>query len=251
MTMKSLFAATLIATSAVGATLFVIRPAPELPQAIGMSALETAEIRAELQKLRGEFTAIAAAPTPTADDAPADRSNDAKYVAMTVRLADTERQLAALQRSTGAMPSGAPDLSQEEQVAAARAAREELEQQEEAHTLALQNALEAQFFGEDLDPQWARQTQESISRDFLGGGFSGSQLTELQCQSNLCRMQVHSTDGKAHERMIMGYTNIDAFANSQVFWSRDDQPDGSSLTTLYLMREGSTVPAVEQLAKSG
>ncbi|MGQ0622836.1 MAG: hypothetical protein ACT4QA_23515 [Panacagrimonas sp.] len=57
-------------------------------------------------------------------------------------------------------------------------------------------------------------------------------------------MQVHSDNQKAHEQLITGYSGIDAFANAQAFWKREDQPDGSSVTTLYLIREGNPLPGI-------
>lgn len=250
--MKTKLAIAVFAFAAAAATLILSQwPTAPLPSP-GMPSRESAEIRAELKALRDELAAIPPALAPVVTGvASAPDASHAKYAAIVARLADAERQLAALQRGPGSAPAAAPDMSLEQHADAARAAKEERRQQEEAHTVALQNALESQLFDETLDPQWARQTQESISRGLLDDAFSGNQLTDLQCQSSLCRMQVHSADRQAQERLIIGYGNIDAFHNSQAYWQRQDRPDGSSVTTLYLMREGSTLPAVRHVGKSG
>ncbi|MGQ0622792.1 MAG: hypothetical protein ACT4QA_23290 [Panacagrimonas sp.] len=249
--MKTKFAVAACALAAVVTTLAVSQWPTEPPHP-DMSPSESAEIRAELRALRDELAAIPpVSPSPATGRVLSSEASNAKYAAILARLADAERQLAALQRGPGAAPARASEPGPDEQAEAARVLREERRQQDEAYALGLQNALESQLFDESLDPQWARQTQESISRGLLATAFSGNQLTDLRCQSSLCRMQVRSADRQAQERLIMGYGDIDAFHDSQAYWQRQDQPDGSSVTTLYMMREGAALPTVQRVGKSG
>lgn len=231
---KALAATIAIVAAAAGASLLLVRTRPEAPQSARVEESEFSRIRADIERVRAER---AVPPAPGVDDA--------KYAAILARLSEAERKLVALRRGHAeSAPSRTQELDIEERAAAAQATRERLQQQQEAQTLALQNALESRLFDEALDPQWARQTQDAISRGLLDPAFSGNQLTDLKCQSSVCRMQVYSAHQKAHEQLIAGYSSIDAFANAQAFWKREDQPDGSSVTILYLMREGTPLPGI-------
>lgn len=248
---RFLVASTLMAVAAVGTTVLLLQPHSEIQASAVQAVSDSAELRAELEQLRRQVAAMRSTPRPNALRREQSVSSNPATAALIARLADAERQLAALQRSAGAGSSPVSSVNPEERAQAARQSREDAIERDEAYTVALQNALESRFFDENLDPHWAKATQDSISRGLLDQSFSGNQLSEVQCQSSLCRMEIRSASHQAQERLMEGYVSLEAFANNYVFSKRNDQPDGSSVTTVYLMREGSTMPSVPRPGQRG
>lgn len=236
--------ATSAATLAIGAGIWFC--APDRPDALAApqphraaaehSIPEISVLRAQVADLRRQLEAQAQAQTASAGPDPAG-------ALLALRVAKAERQLAELSLARATNP--ASSVPPREQASLAQDAIAAVQQEETATTQALQTTLEARLYDENLDPRWAREQEDRISRDLTSEILAGNQLSGVQCQSSLCRMEIHSVDLDAQERLASGYGNLSAFADSQVFWKREQQSDGSMVTQLYLMREGQALPSVQ------
>jgi hypothetical protein len=236
----------LAAVIAVAATLLLLdQPAESHRSAPTAITADPLQIRSELASLRRDLNSIADAVPQRGRNAP--EGVDAARIL--TRLAELEGRLDQLADSPARTTSRSATPA--EVTSTDPDAYEDLRRRQEARSAALQQALESRFYEEPLDPQWARQTEASISRSLQEESFAGNQIGDLECQASLCRLQVHSADRQAQERFVAHYGNSPAFANTQAFWRRDDRPDGSSVTTLYVMREGLALPDADRVTPAG
>lgn len=210
----------------------------------GEDSAALADVRAEVAQLK---TALESAPggersTESAlrQSTAAPLASDPAVLARLARAEDLIRQLGATTASAAAGSLDPADGSASAE--ATEAARRDSLAQDEQRIDALQNSLETQLGTEYRDPQWAPAMEDRLTVALAAETFSGNQISDLRCQSNLCRMEVHSADNTAHGRFVDSYGNLDTFAGTQVFWRRTENGDGSYTTAMYVTRAGTTLP---------
>lgn len=147
-----------------------------------------------------------------------------------------QRELAALQSPiTGNAVSGGLDPSSPEDIA----------ESEDAQLAARASFLDATFMAERADPTWSMVAAESVSRDLPSNALQNNQVSDVACQSSLCRIQATHTDINAEQTFLMELGNLHAFRNGEAFLVTTSRQDGSLATTIYVSRSGQNLPAAE------
>lgn len=250
MRVKTMVTLGLVSTAVVGASLVAFWrlsaehvEKPELPGAfatvtttptVDSEALRS--IQQQLEKLSGEV---------------AEARQLAKAAAMPyvrhleTRMSQVQTQLDALRAIQGAVPSGneagKPPVQPVEPVLPV--SPEALQTRERQQTQRIIASLDTHLRSETYDAQWAPQTELDIAAVFTGATATvESTLHHLACQATLCRLEVSHMDSEAERTFMIHLGQLAAFMNSEAFYERSEQEDGSIATVVYAVRQGHRLP---------
>ena len=243
MQMKSYAIITAAALAAIGAGAF-LWSRTEVTTAQDPAALS--ESRAEVARLRAELSAKS---NPPQDPRAADEARLSSGVMQ--RLALLEQKLAASPAIDGAAPDSAmpqEPLETEAEAARAMAEREAQIARNEAHVAELRGTLDNQLAIDSFDPEAETRLHKAIDTAFADGTFDGSEITQVECGSSLCKLEIQSSNLNAQETFVAQYGAIEGLMEGESLASRVENADGSYTTVLYSMRgAGARLP---QLALS-
>jgi len=118
---------------------------------------------------------------------------------------------------------------------------------EQERTATTINALENSMIGEPVDPSWAGYAESEVSHALQDSpDLSATQLTAMNCQSTLCRIDARHHDSAAEMGFLMQLGQLESFRDGQAFSQRMENDDGSIDTVIFVSRTGYTLP--EQMA---
>ncbi len=120
---------------------------------------------------------------------------------------------------------------------------EEVADSENAQLTERASFLDESFMAERADPSWSMAAAESVSRDLPSNALENSQLSDVACQSSLCRIQATHADINAEQTFLLELGNLNAFQNGEAFLVTTPRQDGSMATTIYVSRSGQSLPA--------
>lgn len=81
--------------------------------------------------------------------------------------------------------------------------------------------------------------------------LAGNQLLDAECRATLCRIAVlHRSDDDVD--LFLGHLGtLPGFDNTQTYWQRQLNADGSSVMTMYVARQGQVLPDFQMHADEG
>jgi hypothetical protein len=108
--------------------------------------------------------------------------------------------------------------------------------------------FEAEFAGQTVDPEWRKEALAQITAVIdrvidtqASGVTTNSALLDMDCRTNLCRIELAHGDQMAMDRFAEKFSQLLGWQTSSYYnVSRD--PDGSLTTVIYLARNGHTLP---------
>jgi hypothetical protein len=172
-----------------------------------------------------------------------------KRIEATLRTLLTERSTAALssdhivhEQKVTAMQSPSDSLTVSDELN--RNASEETIDTENHQLTDRASFLDASFMAEPMDPSWSMAAAESVNRDLPAIALQNSQVSDIACQSHLCRIQATHADITAEQTFLIELGNLSAFRNGETFMVTTPRQDGSLATTIYVSRSDQHLPAV-------
>jgi len=181
------------------------------------------------------------------------------------QLATLRRRIDALETQLGATQTARRPSSSIESIEAISRSAKSLEQSptspdaaslehvvvplvEDAATAAARRQYEAGVLEQTLSTE---QIDGSTSATFTADleqaldaevELAGYQLVDAQCRVTLCRFAVLNRSGDDAESLLGHLGSIPGLGNTEIYWQRHPNADGSSLMTLYAAREGHKLP---------
>lgn len=103
------------------------------------------------------------------------------------------------------------------------------------------SALENQLADEPHDAEWAGNFQSELEQGLTAESFSVTRLTNVDCKTSVCRVTL-GHDSQEHEDQFFEHVlELPIMANTQAYYTRVPNPDGSSSMVMYIAREGKTL----------
>jgi hypothetical protein len=118
--------------------------------------------------------------------------------------------------------------------------KEELKKDDE-HIDVIKNAFQTQ----DTDEQWSADVTESIAAVFADKSFSNTALSQVQCRSTLCVVEVEHGDSSAADEFDLEFQIQIGSKLPRTNYTSSQNDDGSVTVTMYMAREGYEFPQVE------
>jgi hypothetical protein len=72
--------------------------------------------------------------------------------------------------------------------------------------------------------------------------LAGNQLVDAQCRATLCRIAVLQRSDEDVESFLGSLGSLPGFENTDTYWQRELNADGSSVMTMYVARQGHKLP---------
>lgn len=117
------------------------------------------------------------------------------------------------------------------------------EAEEIARTEATVDFLEAEFSREAVDPGWAQMAEQTLLADLdYRNELKDSEVSEMSCQSTLCRMTVVHASSDAELTFLNHLGELEAFRNGDAFSQRSVQGNGEVATVMFVSRSGHGLP---------
>lgn len=186
---------------------------------------EVAALRKEVNSLRSDLAAL--------------RSQLQAQATQFKIIAATENQFT---------PSGgeaADSMADEVDPAEAEAQTIALMEQEKERSLARAQANETDFRAQAVDSAWAGEADSLIQKAFASEELKETFLGEVQCRKTLCRVEVSHEDEIQRARFEHRFPLMVAQMLPSIAMHTTENADGSSVTVVYLAREGSPLPQDE------
>ncbi len=121
------------------------------------------------------------------------------------------------------------------------------EQHPEQPYLAFQSRLDRQLSQEDYDMHWAPEMSEAITQTLQQESFQGSELTDLACQTSLCRIAVQHQSTEAEMEFLHQFIAASGFTEAEAFYSREEHSNGRVEMRYYISRNGQRLPMLAQM----
>lgn len=142
-----------------------------------------------------------------------------------------------------------PAAAMEEQQRA-KLTPEEQAAQDNAYQLEAAAALEGRMAGEDYDTVWASNFQSDLQRGLMAESFTGTRLLGVQCKSSLCRVALDHDDPDTEAQFFEHILELPVMANTQAYYQRENNADGSTSLVMYIAREGQSLPLPQRQART-
>lgn len=114
--------------------------------------------------------------------------------------------------------------------------------QDQAYQRQTAAALEVQLAGEEFDPDWAVNFQVELTQGLKSDSFAGTNHTDVECKSSLCRVTLAHDNTESEERFFEHMLELPILSNTEAYFQREINNDGSTSLVLYVAREGQTLP---------
>jgi hypothetical protein len=87
----------------------------------------------------------------------------------------------------------------------------------------------------------------------LGGNpeLAGNQLIDAQCRATLCRIAVLQRNDEDVDSFLGNVGTLPGLENTETYWQRTLNADGSSVMTMYVARQGHKLPEYQMHAPEG
>jgi hypothetical protein len=111
--------------------------------------------------------------------------------------------------------------------------------------------FEETLSAEPMDVAATNTLAQSLTQT-IGGTpeLAGNQLVDTQCRATLCRIAVLQRSDDDVDAFLGSVNNLPEFANTATYWQRKLNPDGSSVMTMYISRQGQKLPDYEMPGQS-
>jgi hypothetical protein len=108
---------------------------------------------------------------------------------------------------------------------------------------AMADHLEAAFFHESVDREWADSSRRSLQEKALSLLPEGSSIRSLECQATLCRMElVHENNESYRQFQRRHFQEGPLWKGASVTRMEKGSREGEVLTVAYFAREGHALP---------
>lgn len=129
-------------------------------------------------------------------------------------------------------------LSREEEVARQQEAQAQARQQRDATV----TQIEGRLIAEEPDATWSNQSMASLQTNLEAPTLSGSHFIDMSCGSTLCRVAFVHDSEDAEDIFMEEMVAFETFANTETFYTRTQQADGSVAVTMYVARQDQKLP---------
>lgn len=123
---------------------------------------------------------------------------------------------------------------------------EQLKLDSEARVEQVLAAMEGQIAVESYDAQWAPGIEDAIIATLQQPMFNRTELIDLSCKSSLCRINVQHAGVDAEQEFLSQFIVSAGFTDTEVFYSREENNDGSVQETYYISRDGQRLATLHQ-----
>lgn len=103
---------------------------------------------------------------------------------------------------------------------------------------AVLNDLEERLAGEPLDAAWAGDAETEFAQGLETSGLTGTSLVSASCRSTLCRVTLTHRSPDDEDAFMAQLPNLPGANDTEMFYSRDENPDGTVSMVLYIARQG-------------
>ncbi len=103
--------------------------------------------------------------------------------------------------------------------------------------------FEQTLSAEQIDVAASNTFAEGLKQAFGGEEeLAGTQLIDAQCRVTLCRIAVLQRSDDDVESFLGHVGTLPGLENTETYWQREVNADGSSVMTMYVMRPGHKLP---------
>ena len=124
-----------------------------------------------------------------------------------------------------------------------------LAEQEQASWEEYMNLVETGLQYEQTDVQWSSKAKAEIENAFTTQELAGASVTDIECRSTLCRIEVAHVDRQPLAEFEILLPKTLAHILPQALMERVELEDGSTSTLIYLARDGYDLPEPDNLTK--
>ncbi len=107
------------------------------------------------------------------------------------------------------------------------------------------------FDDDYIDPQWSLEMTTTINQAFNAVHLSGTEVTEVECHSSLCRVEVFHNDHQAINEFVHQFPIEVAQALPRINYHYKSHEDGSVSMVAFLARQGYEFPNREEYNNNG
>jgi len=104
--------------------------------------------------------------------------------------------------------------------------------------------LDEQIYSGVKDEQWTTSLESKINDLFDVDLDKNVSLLDIRCETSLCKIEVEHNDADSKILLMSNISKIDAFNNQETFYKTVVNNDGSEITSLYVAREGFSLPGI-------
>lgn len=102
--------------------------------------------------------------------------------------------------------------------------------------------LEDSLAAQTQDAHWSNFAVESTMAALTTPTLAATYLTDIRCQTTLCQMNVEHTDGEAEENFLNSFAGAVGLAETEAFYTREVQANGTVRMTYFFSRDGYSLP---------
>lgn len=112
--------------------------------------------------------------------------------------------------------------------------------------------FERALAAEQIDVAASNTFAQGLEQAFGGAQeLAGNQLIDAQCRASLCRIAVlHRSDDDV-DAFLGSVGSLPGLENTDTYWQRELNADGSSVMTMYVARQGHALPDYQMLPPAG
>ena len=179
------------------------------------------------------------------EPAPENDTRDLKQALarLTSRVMSLEHRLQTLPQANSAATAPEPSLAEAVETAAPVLDETVLAEQSQLRWDNYLGALETSFHDERTDAVWSATTLAEIEEIFASETLTGSAIFGLECRATLCRIDALHDDTQAVHEFTGWLPQRLADKLPQAIFDYYEQDDGTTVTTVFLAREGYDLPA--------
>jgi hypothetical protein len=114
------------------------------------------------------------------------------------------------------------------------------------------SVLEQTLSAERVDVAATNTFAQGLSQA-LGGNaeLAGTQLMDAQCRATLCRIALLQRNDEDVDAFLGNVGTLPGLDNTETYWQRTLNPDGTSVMTMYVARQGHKLPEYQMQAPGG
>jgi hypothetical protein len=103
--------------------------------------------------------------------------------------------------------------------------------------------LEQALAAEQIDVAASNTFAQGLTQAFGGAPeLAGNQLVNAQCRATLCRIAVLQRSDDDMESFLGNVGSLPGLEDTETYWQREINADGSSVMTMYVARSGHKLP---------
>ena len=106
----------------------------------------------------------------------------------------------------------------------------------------LVSSFDAHFTNQNTDSIWANSAEQAIQNALNSDVFINSQLMSISCRATLCKIDTDHRDLDSELVFLQQINSKAGFSDTESFYTRNEQPGGNIVMTLYLSRDGHRLP---------